>query len=174
MFGFFFFSSRRRHTRFRFVTGVQTCAFRSRDWWRHDGRSCNRRRRLISQFSSSPTRLSVLPKSGQQRRVYFRSKPLSAEGPLRESFRTHRHPSEVSNSNLSTAASSPPWPILHEDRQADRRSNSERKHESSVKHCTGNGGIVRVRTNSAAAADEGARHHAAATDQNHHSNNNYN
>src|SRR3546814_2385094 len=33
---FFFFSSRRRHTRCALVTGVQTCAFRSHGSWFQD------------------------------------------------------------------------------------------------------------------------------------------
>src|SRR3546814_955840 len=32
---FFFFSSRRRHTRCALVTGVQTCALPISGWWRH-------------------------------------------------------------------------------------------------------------------------------------------
>src|SRR3546814_1255793 len=72
---FFFFSSRRRHTRCALVTGVQTCALPifSGTPWNRDRDQLNLRQRIIDpccdQTRCALTRLVIDPDRSEERRV---------------------------------------------------------------------------------------------------------
>jgi hypothetical protein len=113
----------------------------------------------------------------QQRRVFF---PISTtlfpnaisvllnESSLSKSFERIGIRVTCRIRNLIGAASLPPGRKLEPGiEQADRRCNQKGKNESTLKHCAGNGGIVRVGADLAAAAYEDPRRATgAAADHN--------
>src|SRR3546814_15850791 len=79
LFVFFFFSSRRRHTRCALVTGVQTCALPISAWVRAE---LALRRKWRSQDNCSASAMALQQRRGDRRGGSGRHGPLPASGVL--------------------------------------------------------------------------------------------